>query len=288
MQTSSTMHSFEVSNGRTGGKGESFTVLDGNAGTSRTGFSGGNGAGAAGKGDSFSPSDGDADASCTVFSGGSVGRESGNGASTAGVSAAGASARATAGSVVSGLGATDSPGEPGAAANNVSRGEDSALTEAAGAPALMTAGSVESGSDVAAWPRESIAVAGDASRGRISALKEMTLRVASGSVIGVAAFSMAGESKPNRGVPEPTRATVPHNATNVTSCCGLIIPLLSTLGLRVRLLRARRPLGTMTSAIVGSASLHATKKATGHFYPKLLPKYNVFQGDQLVVWGHAD
>ncbi len=76
MQTSSTMHSFEVSNGRTGGKGESFTVLDGNAGTSRTGFSGGNGAGAAGKGDSFSPSDGDADASCTGFSGGSVGRES--------------------------------------------------------------------------------------------------------------------------------------------------------------------------------------------------------------------
>ena len=73
---------------------------------------------------------------------------------------------------MSGSGATDLPGEPGAAANNVSRGEDSALTEAAGAPALMTAGSVESGSDVAAWPRESVAVAGDASRGRIQHSKK--------------------------------------------------------------------------------------------------------------------
>jgi hypothetical protein len=37
----------------------------------------------------------------------------------------------------------------------------------------------------------------------------------------------------------------------------------------------------MTSAIVGSASLHATKKTTAsRFSATLLPKYNVFKGDR--------
>src|SRR6516165_1002877 len=198
------------------------------------------------------------DTTRTRFSGGDVGRESGEGASTTGASAAETPARRKA----------------------ASRGPRSTVAASvAGTAADATAGSLRS--DVVTAATEAIACASSAPTGPASAPEIVAPRAAPRFQIVVAVFSIPDHSKPRSlAAHHPAIVTIAHNSTSA-HCCGLAIARLPPFGYR----KARRTAGTRQDRLSADNRFMQGKKAAGNHFPKrCCPNATRVAESMAIIW----